>query len=196
MQLSTGNVCRKHIAEGTPFGKEIDFLIKSGKLISDKLILDIVSEWLTSHQDSVNSIILDGFPRTVAQAHMLDELLKKKFTLFRVYIIRMNVSDERLIARVVGRYVCENNDCQAVYSLVSPKLAPSRPMICDECSSKLKKRADDTAETMKTRLLTYHQHERELLDFYKKNGQAIHELNGELTLEETFAQLKAILAKT
>jgi adenylate kinase len=194
IQLSTGNLCRKHIAENTALGKEIDFAIKSGKLISDRLIIEMVGQWLTECQGLARSIILDGFPRTVAQANMLNEFLKEKFSGLEVYVLRMKVSDENLVQRILGRSVCENKNCQAVYSTLSDStLKPQRSMVCDECSSQLKKRSDDNEETLHNRLLAYHKHENELLDFYKRIGKTIHELDGEKPLENVFEHLKNIL---
>ena len=196
VQLSTGNLCRKHIAENTSLGKEIDFATKSGKLISDRLIIDMVDQWLTEHQDSAHSIILDGFPRTVTQAEMLDTFLQEKFGDLQVYIVRVNVPDEKLIERVLGRAVCENKNCQAVYSAIEgSELAPRRTMICDECSSPLQRRTDDTEQTIQDRLATYHKHENDLLSFYRICSKTIYELNGEQPIDVVFTQLQALLTQ-
>jgi adenylate kinase len=195
VQLSTGNLCRKHIAEQTTLGKEIDFVIKSGKLISDRLIVDMIVQWFTEHREQVHSIILDGFPRTVAQAQMFEEFLAGFDPSIQRTIVHLRVPDKSLIARVSNRAVCQNTSCQAVYSLdASVGLAPKQEMICDDCSSPLIKRSDDEQATMYNRLLTYHKHTQELFTFYEQLDTKIYEIDGEQPLNSVFDQLNCFLS--
>ncbi len=195
LQLSTGNLCRQHVAENTEIGKKIDFAIKSGKLISDRLIIDMVDSWIAQLPKHVEFIILDGFPRTLVQAHLFNEFLAEKFPGdLAIHVVRINVSDNQVIARLLGRAICENKKCQAVYSLhAGTGLTSQRFMICDVCSSQLIKRIDDHEHTIRDRLITYHKHERELVNFYQKTGITVGELDGDQSLFDVFVQLKRLL---
>ncbi len=190
-QLSTGNLCRKHIAEQTEIGKQIDFAIKSGKLVSDSLVTGAVEEWLEGSIDDAAAVILDGFPRTVAQAKSLEELLKKKEDSLRLKVVRLFVSDDIVIARLCNRYICSNIECQAVYSLgEGSKLLPKVSMICDHCGHSLIRRKDDNEESVKERLKIYHKHEQDLLNFYADMNHHIAELNVERPLQDLFEDFK------
>jgi adenylate kinase len=176
IQLSTGNLCRQHISEQTEIGKKIDFAIKSGKLISDDLIISMVHSWLDEHVKHGTFIILDGFPRTEAQAKELHNLLSTEaFSKCALHIVKFMIDDETLIDRLSSRYICENKECQAVYSL--QKDSPFRPQVnltCDICSSDLVQRPDDNKESVEQRLAVYHKHEQELVDFYEDKNKDIH----------------------
>lgn len=193
-QLSTGNLCRKEIAEGTEIGKQIDFALKSGKLVSDSLISEMVEDWLFEKRDAGQAIILDGYPRTVAQANRLHELLQHDLTDYAVYIIRLHISDEAIIARLFGRYVCENRECQAVYSaLKDSPLAPKKDMVCDICSHPLIRRKDDKEDSIKERLITYHQHEQALLDFYASKGQLVIDFDADRPFNQLFGEFEQLV---
>ena len=144
VHLSTGNLCRKHINEQTQIGKEIDFAIKSGKLVSDKLIVSMVVDWFEGQQGSYQRVILDGTPRTIPQAQALAELGEQMLQGVRFWVIRLVIPDEVVIERLSSRYICQDNNCQAVYSYVSGSvLAPKQHMICDRCTMQLVRRKDD-----------------------------------------------------
>ncbi len=143
MQLSTGFLCRKHIAEQTPIGKQIDFSMKSGKLVDDALIVQMVEEWLVAHASEYHGIILDGFPRTVTQAQALAALLSKKVPFCRLNVVRLTACDTTIVERLASRFVCENKDCQKVYSVADGALQPHKMGKCDDCSSSLVRRSDD-----------------------------------------------------
>ena len=193
VQLSTGNLCRQHIADETSIGKHIDFTIKSGKLIPDSLIIDMVEDWLTKQLSTASVIILDGFPRTVPQAKALDNLISKNiFSGLTLRIVRMTLPDDTIVERLTSRLICSNKQCQVVYS-AEGSLAPRTPMICDECSSPLIRRADDVRETVYERLMAYHKHERDLVHYYEKTGQLVYELNAERPIEEVFEQFATMI---
>ncbi|MBA3751979.1 nucleoside monophosphate kinase [Candidatus Dependentiae bacterium] len=190
-QLSTGNLCRDHIARETEIGTQIDFFIKSGKLISDSLILGMVQEWLAEKaaQGSQGSVIFDGFPRAVSQAHALHELLAE-FKDMQLYPIRLVLSDEEVIYRLLARSICQNNSCQRVYSLHKQSAhQPAQEMICDECGSPLVRRFDDEETAIHERLRSHHEHEQSLLDFYHEVGQPVVELNARAPLNEVYNEL-------
>jgi adenylate kinase len=194
VQLSTGNLCRKHILEGTQIGKQIDFAIKSGKLVSDSLITTIVEEWFSEIIGTIDTIILDGYPRTVAQAIDFNQILKRDYDYINPIIVRFVVSDEQVVARICGRYVCQNKECQAVYSLApGSNLAPKVDMVCDRCGTSLGRRSDDAQEAVRQRLAIYHKHEQDLLHFYLAEKYPIIEVAGEQPLDVVFSTFKEMV---
>lgn len=195
-QLSTGALFRKHIAEQTPIGKSIDFAIKSGKLVSDELVTSMAIEWLADTFNREKSdIILDGFPRTVAQAAALKEFIGQQSLPVEIKVVRFYMTDEGIIRRLMARRMCSTKACQAVYSVIegSP-LAPKKHNECDKCSGVLERRSDDTEEAIKNRLKTYHDHEKKLLDFYRNDPDTtMLELDVDKTSDSVFADFtKAI----
>lgn len=189
-QFSTGNHCRKHITEQTPIGKEIDFIIKSGKLISDDLVLAMVDDWLTSSVATDTSLILDGFPRNGVQAESLLQMIKSKYASLKLRIVKFIVSDQVAIDRLCNRLTCNNSDCQSVYSGHElSSLAPKRAFRCDYCSADLIKRCDDGShDIVKARLQTYRTFEQEILD--RLAGHEYIEVNVERPLDEIFETFK------
>lgn len=187
LQISTGNLCRKHIAEQTKIGKEIDLIIKSGKLINDDLINTMVFDWFNENVKKASGIIFDGYPRTVVQAETFEAMLKKMFPTVSVRVILFDLTDDVVVNRLCSRYVCQNKECQAVYSL-SPDsdLAPALKTVCDLCSAPLGRRDDDTEIAVRKRLDIYHRHEQQLIDFYRNNGTEIISLDASKQLREVF----------
>jgi adenylate kinase len=191
-QLSTGNLCREHIARGTDIGKQIDFAIKSGKLIADSLILEMVDEWLEkmASQTAVEpvSVIFDGFPRTVAQAHALHDLVEA-YGQNQLKLIRLLLSDEEVLNRLVARSICKNDKCQRVYSLhTHSSLQPKKPMMCNECESPLIRRTDDEEVSIYERLRIYHHHENELLEFFTRVKKPVQTIEAHMPLEDVYTQ--------
>jgi adenylate kinase len=188
LQISTGNLCRKHIAEQTKIGKEIDLIIKSGKLIEDDLITSMVFDWFSENSDTSTGIIFDGYPRTVAQAEAFDAMLKEKFPAMPVKVVLFCLTDDVVVHRLCSRYVCQNKDCQAVYSLSScaNRDAVENMTVCDLCSGKLGRRDDDNEIAVRKRLDVYHKHEQQLINFYRDNGSMIIELDASKQLQAVF----------
>lgn len=193
-QLSTGNLCRQHIAEQTEIGKQIDFAIKSGKLVSDSLVTDMVEQWLTDAIEKAPGIILDGFPRTTNQAQALHGILShQKFSSAKLVIIKLVISDELIVARLAGRYICNNNECQKVYSLINgSSLQPKQGLNCDECSGLLVRRSDDSEESVRERLRNYYAHESDLLKFYANLGQRIDSIDVARSLDIIFSEFNNV----
>lgn len=186
-ELSTGNECRKHRSEGTKIGQEIDFAIKSGTLVSDDVIIDMVSQWIEENVNSTSAVILDGFPRTVAQAQGLINLLKhEELGVLRLNVFQLMLDDEVIVKRLSSRKLCTNKSCQAVYSTLVDSLKPKQEGICDLCQGKLITRDDDNPETIRERLRTYHYHAQALLDFYKEEGYVIGQINVDQLPEKVF----------
>ncbi len=186
-QLSTGNLCRKHIQEQTEIGRKIDFAIKSGKLVSDELVSEMVENWLIENISHMENVILDGYPRTVRQAQFFDQFFKNRLEDLKLKVIRFAIADDVVVNRLMSRYVCSNKNCQAVYSLAKgSQFAPKHDLKCDSCGGELVRRSDDTEEAIRNRLKVYHLHETDLLDFYKNQGYQIVEIDSEKQMDEVF----------
>ena len=158
--ISTGNILRAAIKEGTPTGLEAERYMKAGKLVPDDVIIGIITERVAA-DDCVNGYILDGVPRTIAQA----EALEKAGITFDD-VISIEISDETIMERMSGRRVCEH--CGASYHLVA--VPPKTPGVCDKCGGKLIQRHDDEPETVKARLEVYHRETEPLKAFYAQRG--------------------------
>ena len=158
--ISTGNILRAAIKNGTPVGMQAEAYMKAGKLVPDDVIIDIIHERV-AEADCADGYILDGVPRTIAQA----EALEKAGIVFDD-VISIEISDETIMERMTGRRVCEN--CGTSYHLVA--VPPKTPGVCDKCGGKLIQRHDDEPETVKHRLEVYHKETEPLKDFYAKRG--------------------------
>jgi adenylate kinase len=191
VQLSAGNLCRQEIAQGTEIGRQIDFTIKSGKLIPDGLITRMIEGALTRYIQEGASVILDGYPRTVTQAQELDRMLAKdEFGDISLSLVKLCVGDETIVKRMTSRLICPDENCQAVYSLAVPSLSPARTMECDRCASTLIRRADDNELVVRDRLMAYYEHEKNLLDYYQRHGCRFREISVERSLDEVFKEFE------
>lgn len=167
-QVSTGNLCRKNIQEQTDVGRAIDFEIKSGKLVSDALVTDMVTNWFMKGGRESSPVIVDGYPRTLEQARSFDSFLKREDAEYRVHIVFFDIAHEKVAQRLINRSVCSNKECQAVYSLASgTERCPKRDNMCDYCRSPLMRRGDDSGESISVRLATYDEHDKQLRNYYK-----------------------------
>ena len=158
--ISTGNILRAAIKNGTPTGMKAKAFMDAGKLVPDEVIIGIITERV-AEADCANGYILDGVPRTIAQA----EAMEKAGIVFDA-VVSIEISDETIMERMSGRRVCES--CGGSYHLVAvhPKVAG----VCDKCGGKLVQRKDDAPETVKARLEVYHKETEPLKDFYAKRG--------------------------
>jgi adenylate kinase len=161
-QISTGDILRNSVRAGTPMGTRAKSFMDSGSLVPDDVVVGIVEERLQA-SDCNNGFILDGFPRTVAQADALDVMLIRLDKQIE-FVLSMTVDDEDLLSRISGRRMCEK--CGKGYHLVfdPPKVAGT----CDLCGSKLYQRDDDKIETMRKRLDEYYQKTAPLIDYYSQ----------------------------
>ena len=158
--ISTGNILRAAIKDGTPTGLKAKSYMDAGKLVPDEVIIGIITERL-AQEDCRNGYILDGVPRTIAQA----EAMEKAGITFDA-VISIEIADETIMQRMSGRRVCES--CGASYHLVA--VPPKTPGVCDNCGGKLVQRKDDAPETVKARLEVYRQETEPLKAFYKQRG--------------------------
>ncbi len=158
-QISTGDLLREEVKKGSEIGKEAEKYMKEGKLVPDEIVLKLLKERI-SREDCKNGFILDGFPRTLAQAEELE-----KITDIDV-VINLVVPKDIIVTRLSARRVCKN--CGAVYNLRT--LKPKVDGICDKCGGELYQRKDDTPEVIERRFEVYHEQTAPLIDFYRKKG--------------------------
>lgn len=164
--ISTGDIFRKNIKDGTELGKLAKGYMDEGKLVPDEITVNMVVERL-SEDDTKNGIILDGFPRTVAQAEKLDEILKEKNSKIDI-VVNLESNEDELLTRIVNRRVCTNSSCKAVFNTV---LHPSKVEgVCDKCGAALVQRDDDTLDRAKNRLEVYKNETAPVADYYKTTG--------------------------
>lgn len=163
-QISTGDILRKAVADGTPLGKEAKIIMDKGELVPDKIVLGLVQERV-KQDDCKNGYILDGFPRNTAQAEALDKMLSD----LRMPLdsaLSVDVPKNDLMKRLTGRRTCKN--CQQMYNVYfSP---PKKEGACDKCGGQLFQRDDDKEATIKKRLDVYDAQTAPLIDYYKKKG--------------------------
>lgn len=158
--ISTGNILRAEIAQGSEIGRKAEAFITTGQLVPDEVILDIMEHRL-AQPDCKAGYVLDGFPRTVRQA----ESLEQKNIKIDVVLL-MDVEDEVIVKRMTGRRVCPS--CDATYHISTQP--PAKDNMCDHCGESLVIRKDDAAETVLKRLNTYHENTEPLLAFYQQRG--------------------------
>lgn len=185
-QISTGDILRAAIKDETPMGMEAKKYMDEGKLVPDSTIIGIIKDRL-SQEDCKKGFILDGFPRTIAQAEALEELMKE-MNIKLDKVISLNVPDELIVGRVTGRKVCPK--CGASFHV---KFNPSKiEGICDYCGAALITRKDDNAETVTKRLGEYHTQTAPLFDFYKERNVLV-EIDGTKEVKEITNEIFDIL---
>ncbi|MBP5655027.1 MAG: adenylate kinase [Clostridiales bacterium] len=181
--ISTGDIFRENIKNGTPLGQEAKSYIDQGALVPDSVTIRMVEDRL-SQDDCAKGFILDGFPRTIAQAEALDDILTAKDTKLDA-VICVVTDDELIMDRVTTRRVCPS--CGASYNV---KYMPTKVEgVCDACGGEVIQRSDDTAETVQKRLDTYYANTKPLIDFYAARGLIV-EGNNNVSSEECVAQIE------
>ncbi|MCP5382596.1 MAG: adenylate kinase [Kordiimonadaceae bacterium] len=187
VQLSTGDMLRAAVAAGTEVGKKAKAFMEAGKLVTDEIVIGIIADRI-DEDDCKNGFLLDGFPRTVAQAEALDNMLARKDLKLDV-VIEMKVDDAALVDRITGRYTCAN--CNQGYHDVN--LKPKVDGVCDNCgSTNFKRRADDNRETVSSRLEAYHAQTAPLLPYYKAKG-ILKVVDGMADIDDVTAQINEVL---
>jgi len=189
IQLSTGDMLRAAVAAGTEYGKKAKEVMEKGELVSDEIVINIISDRLD--EDDVKNapgVIFDGFPRTVAQAEELDRMLASKGMKLDAVIV-LDVDDEALVERITGRFTCAK--CGKGYHDKFEK--PKVDGVCDECgSTEFTRRADDNEETVRQRLESYHAQTSPLIDYYEKAG-IVKKVDGMAAIDDVTAQIEKVL---
>lgn len=176
--ISTGNMLREAMKNGTDLGKQVKSCMDSGALVPDQLVLGIVAE-RTAQPDCANGFILDGVPRTLAQAEALD-----KMGVRIDHVVSIELSDEEVESRMTGRRVCTG--CGASYHIVANPTKVEG--VCDLCGSPVTTRKDDAPETVRNRLSVYHQSTEVLKDYYKSTGK-LRVIDGSQPIEDVFQDI-------
>ena len=184
--ISTGDIFRENIKNGTELGKKAKEYMDAGNLVPDELVCDLVVDRL-KQDDCKNGYILDGFPRTIPQAEALTAVLAKDDDAID-YALEIFIEDQAIIDRMSGRRVCKS--CGATYHVVN--IPPKTEGVCDECDGELIVRDDDAPETVKKRLDVYHEQTAPLIDYYKKQG-ILKVIDGSKGLDTCFEEICGIL---
>lgn len=186
--ISTGDIFRENIKNGTELGKKAQEYMNRGELVPDELVCEIATDRL-SREDCADGFLLDGFPRTVFQAEKLDEFLTENGKKVDA-VINLEVEKEELITRLTGRRVCRK--CGASFHVVN--IPPKTEGVCDYCGGELYQRDDDTVETAENRISVYDSQTKPLVDYYTKAGCIVN-IDGATGLENVFADIVTALGE-
>lgn len=186
--ISTGDIFRANIKNGTELGKKAKTYMDQGLLVPDELVVDLVVDRV-NQEDCANGYVLDGFPRTIPQAEALDKALTEMGQSID-YAINVEVPDENIVQRMSGRRACVN--CGATYHIV---YAPTKKEnVCDTCEGELILRDDDKPETVQKRLNVYHEQTQPLIDYYTEQDKLV-EVDGTIDIEKVFDAIVKILGE-
>lgn len=186
--ISTGDIFRKNLKEGTPLGLKAKGYMDKGELVPDSLVVEIVVDRL-AQPDTDNGYLLDGFPRTVAQAEALDTYLTGNDDQLD-YILNIKVDPSVLVGRAVGRRICR--DCGATYHVEFN--APAVDGVCDKCGGELYQRDDDNEATVTNRIKVYTDETSPLIDFYSQKGLLV-DIDGQKEISEVFVDIVSVLGE-
>jgi adenylate kinase len=188
LQISTGDILRAAVREGTQLGIEAKKYMDRGELVPDEIVIGIVRERIVQ-DDCKKGFILDGFPRTVVQAEALDRMLEE-LGISIDYVINIDVPEEEIIKRLSGRRTCRN--CQAMYHVIFNP--PKKEGVCDKCGGELYQRDDDKEETIRARLEVYKKQTAPLIEYYSKRGKLVN-IDGRKGINEIFTEIVNVLEK-
>ena len=184
--ISTGDIFRANIKEGTELGRKAKEYMDQGLLVPDELVVNLVVDRLT-WEDAKNGYVLDGYPRTIPQAEALTNALAEKGEKVD-FAINIDVPDQNIIDRMGGRRACVS--CGATYHIVN--IPPKKEGICDVCGAELILRDDDKPETVKKRLDVYHEQTQPLIDYYKAEG-VLKDVDGTVDMKDVFESIVQVL---
>lgn len=184
--ISTGDIFRMNIKNGTQLGMEAKKYMDQGLLVPDELTVRILLDRV-GQDDCKNGYVLDGFPRTIPQAEVLEEALAKRGDQID-YAINVEVPDENIIKRMSGRRACLS--CGATYHI--EHVPPKKEGVCDDCGQPLVLRDDDKPETVKNRLRVYQEQTQPLIDFYTKKG-ILKSVDGTRDMQDVFASIRSVI---
>jgi adenylate kinase len=186
-QISTGDILRAAVKEGSPLGKEAKACMDKGELVPDSVVIGIVEERI-QQPDCTKGYMLDGFPRTVPQAEALDEMLQKLNSQID-HVVSIEVANEELVGRLTGRRTCR--ECGAGFHVMFDP--PKEEGACDKCGGELYQRDDDNVETVTARLQVYESQTLPLIDYYNKQGK-IRPIDGVGEIKEIFGRVTQVLS--
>jgi adenylate kinase len=187
--ISTGDLLRHAIALSTPMGRLAKPYVESGQLVPSDLVNDMVNDHFRS-EPRPEHFVLDGYPRTVAQAHSFDQVLRQQFLTLDA-VVELVVPDEELVRRISGRWTCTNPTCQT--SFHTTYKPPRVPGVCDVCGSRLAQREDDREVTVRGRLGVFHTNIADLLKYYDDQG-LLRQVHAEGEIEAIYANLVKVLS--
>jgi adenylate kinase len=187
--ISTGDILRQNVKEGTALGKEAKGIMEKGLLVPDDLVASMLDERF-NNPDIKEGFILDGYPRTLPQAKTLDDILSRKGLSVDI-VVYLNTSDEVIIKRLTGRLVCSK--CGANFHVVN--MPPKVAGLCDNCQGQLYQRSDDNEVTVRKRLEVYKKEVSSLIEYYERQNK-LHSLNADLDALEVLDQIIALCTKT
>ena len=179
--ISTGDILRKNIADGTELGMKAKGFMDQGCLVPDELIIDLLKARLEEDDCKAKGFLLDGFPRTISQAEALNEFLQATGAEIDK-VINLHVPDEEIMSRALNRRTCTNGDCKEIYNLRDNP--PKVEGVCDKCGQPLTIRKDDEPQTVLDRLTNYHELTQPLEDYYRAKGLLV-EIDGEQSVDTT-----------
>lgn len=186
--ISTGDIFREAVTQGTELGKKAKEYMDKGELVPDEIVIGIVKERL-SKDDCKDGFVLDGFPRTVAQAEALDLVLSDLGKNLN-FVFNVKVSEDEIVRRLTGRRTCKK--CNAVYHIeFNP---PKQENVCDICGGELYQRDDDKEETVRNRIKVYNEKTATLIDYYRRK-EILFDINGELPVEKVTEDILNHLSK-
>ena len=186
--IGTGDIIRQAIRQDTPAGAAARPYVEAGQLVPDDLVNDLVAERFDGSARP-NRFVMDGYPRTVAQASAFDGVLRSH-DLDLTAVLLLDVGDEEIVRRLQGRWSCPKAGCLATYH--TEKNPPRAPGICDECGTALVQREDDRVDTVRARLVVYHKNTEELIPYYRAQG-LLREVPGQGEIEDVYAHLAQVL---
>jgi adenylate kinase len=188
--IATGDILREAIRLGTIAGKKAEPFVKAGKLVPDDLVNELVADRFR-RDDRPERFVMDGYPRTLAQAASFDQVLRQQFLNLSAVIVLL-VRDEEILRRLGGRWICPKPDCQATYHVTANP--PRVPGICDRCGSKLVQRDDDKEETVRRRLEVYRANTVDLIPHYQRQS-LVREVPGEGEIDRIYNEIIKVLPK-
>ena len=186
--ISTGDLFRENISQGTELGVRVKGVLDSGQLVSDDLVLDMLFDRV-AREDCAAGYILDGFPRTVAQAEALTARLNAASEDITTKVIDIHVPDDIIVGRIAGRLLC-----RACGNIQHKEFnAPAKAGVCDACGGELYQRKDDSAETVQERLAVYHEQTAPVIEYFKTAGM-LQRIDGTQSSDSVFASLLKVVS--
>lgn len=186
--LAAGDILRRNIREGTELGKKAKDVIEKGELVSDDLVNQMMFDEIKALAGG-KGLVLDGYPRTIGQAKALDQFIAQQQMKIDA-AMNFDTSEEVVIERLSGRRVCPK--CNANYHIRN--IPPKKEGICDHCGSALTQRKDDTPETIRHRLETYHKETEPLIEYYRRKGE-LHSLHGDYEIEQLQKEIASLFER-